>query len=473
MTRTALVALSLLAIAATPASAASITQLEGKAGCVEYEGRDGCQRARGIEQVWGLATSPDGRHVYSASSGNLTKDGSVAIFSRDRKTGRLRQLSGKRGCIASVKRPKCATAPGLGQATQVTVSPDGRTVYTLSGWYSNAGVNVWRRDRQRGGLTLLECWVDGEPPAACRQAPFSLPDEFVLSQDGRRLYLGGDVLGSFVVQADGRLGAATCHYRTTAKAQGACEKAPQVPVRGALGAVGLEINPRGSALYASLGRSAVARLEVASGTGAVSFESCVDEAGAASPCGDARVVKSLQDLTLSPRGDTLYTASDHYVIDDEEDGLGHSRASAISVFGSGLRQAGGTAGCVLYNGSNDNPGCGTRPRQEGRPFTRASSVAIAPAGDFAVAGFFESSAVVLLSRGRRGRLELVTGERGCVSQGYRDGFGQFIRDKGCTKGHGMTFSEGGGPQRVAISPDGRNAYVSIYAGKIAAFRLKR
>src|SRR5215218_7298304 len=108
----ALTALLLLALpAASPAAPVTnqsskpgtLSQLAGPRGClVDRSAKAGdCARARALNGPGpfmgsrAIALSPNGRHVYVASSGS----DAIAIFSRDPKTGALSQPTGKGGCI--------------------------------------------------------------------------------------------------------------------------------------------------------------------------------------------------------------------------------------------------------------------------------------------------------------------------------------------------------------------------------------
>ena len=80
------------------------------------------------------AVTPDGRNVYVAA----TASDAIAIFSRNRASGRLRQLGGTAGCISdSGTRGACRVGVGLLGLASVAVSPDSRFAYA-SGYYSSA-----------------------------------------------------------------------------------------------------------------------------------------------------------------------------------------------------------------------------------------------------------------------------------------------------------------------------------------------
>ena len=83
--------------------------------------KDGVDGVDGLNNVQSVTVSPDGGHVYVASSGI----GAVAVFSRDAATGALRFVEVHRDGVGGVQ--------GLFVARAVTVSPDGANVYVAGG----------------------------------------------------------------------------------------------------------------------------------------------------------------------------------------------------------------------------------------------------------------------------------------------------------------------------------------------------
>jgi len=131
----------------------TLTQLPGTAGCVseteEYRLPIGpCAEGRALVGATSVAVSRDGQHVYVASY----MYGAVAVFARDKATGRLTQLPGTAGCVSQTgwhyaTRGLCAAGTGLDGATSVALSPDDRHLYVASyGPNMNGGVAVFARD---------------------------------------------------------------------------------------------------------------------------------------------------------------------------------------------------------------------------------------------------------------------------------------------------------------------------------------
>jgi DNA-binding beta-propeller fold protein YncE len=183
---------------------------DGRTGCVSRDGTPGGERARRLRQpaeaatartcavgrglfgVTDVALSPDGRNAYVGSADGL------AILDRD-SAGGLRQKAGEQGCITRTGRQRgaqtstggCARARGLFDASSVTVSPDGRTVYVTS-----VDVLAFRRDPQTGALTqvrgrdgCLAATRRGADGADCVADPeIDGATSVVVTPDGRQAY---------------------------------------------------------------------------------------------------------------------------------------------------------------------------------------------------------------------------------------------------------------------------------------------
>lgn len=144
-------------------STSIVNQPDGKAGCWNEQGADGCQAVRALTNAVSVAASPDGRNVYATSSDaayeseyyendfagprsasrgvftnpykSLIGDDSLVAFGRDPGTGALSQLGGTDGCAEEVPgndAPNCSAAIGLTGAADVVVAPDDEGVYVTS-----------------------------------------------------------------------------------------------------------------------------------------------------------------------------------------------------------------------------------------------------------------------------------------------------------------------------------------------------
>jgi 6-phosphogluconolactonase (cycloisomerase 2 family) len=107
---------------------------------------DGAGGIDGLNGANSAAVSPDGTHVYATAFG----DDALTVFSRDEATGELTQVQ--------VLVDGVGGADGLGQASHVAISPDGKHVYTAA---LEHAIAVFARDQLSGELTFVEVLFDG------------------------------------------------------------------------------------------------------------------------------------------------------------------------------------------------------------------------------------------------------------------------------------------------------------------------
>jgi DNA-binding beta-propeller fold protein YncE len=121
-----------------------LSQASGRAGCISQGGTGGrCLPGRALDEVWGVAVSPDGRNVYAVSA----KVNMLGVMARDPSTGRLSQLPGRHACFIRGHGELfgCREGRGLTVAVAVTVSRDGRNVYVTSEDTYLGSVAIFRR----------------------------------------------------------------------------------------------------------------------------------------------------------------------------------------------------------------------------------------------------------------------------------------------------------------------------------------
>ena len=122
----------------------ALSQTAGRVGCISQGGGGGrCIVGRALDEVWGVAVSPDGRNVYGVSA----KVNMLGAMARDPSSGRLAQLPGRHGCFIRGHGGLlgCQEGRGLTVAVAVTVSPDGRNVYVTSEDTYLGSVAIFRR----------------------------------------------------------------------------------------------------------------------------------------------------------------------------------------------------------------------------------------------------------------------------------------------------------------------------------------
>ena len=139
----------------------------GKLTFVEFK-KDSVAGVDGLAFAQSVTVSPDGKHLYAAGS----DDNTVGVFSRNSATGRL--------TLVEVKRDGVGGVDGLESAVSVTVSPDGKHLYAVG---SNT-VAVFSRDSTTGKLTFMEFKKDGVGGVD----GLGLASSVTVSPDGRHLY---------------------------------------------------------------------------------------------------------------------------------------------------------------------------------------------------------------------------------------------------------------------------------------------
>jgi hypothetical protein len=180
-----------------------LTQKTGARGCFTADGSDGardsggtpsgCTVVRGMAwDNYAIEISPDGRFVYGGM-------GSIVALKRDPRTGDLTQLGhvtalpDTAGCVTADGSGGCATARAIGQSRQMSIAPDGRSLYTV-GRGVNALVNYDRDPstgtlQQKGGVA--GCIVDEvRVDEVCSlNTRLSAPQAVLVSPDNRHVYV--------------------------------------------------------------------------------------------------------------------------------------------------------------------------------------------------------------------------------------------------------------------------------------------
>jgi DNA-binding beta-propeller fold protein YncE len=460
----ALTALTVLAALALPAGAAAapaakaaskpgtLTQLAGPHGCIVDRSAKatGCAVARALKGPGpfmgsrALALSPDGRHLYVASS----KSDAIAIFARDPQTGRLFQATGKGGCVAAKGAGGCAAAIGLDEPNSVAVSADGRNLYATS--RAGNSVTSFVRNRKTGALRQLPpplsgC-ISGIPVPECASGlALVAPDVVVVSQDGANVYVGS-FFGNAVVAfsrnpANGALdqlaGSAACIAEATAGCTtGVALKSVE----------GLAISGDGTSVYAATALSnAVVTLTRNAGTGALAQagdgSGCIVQS-ALSGCTVGRELGGANAVAVSPNGAGVYATSL----------FSNSVTSFDRITSTGaLSQKEGTAGCLIYLRA---AGCSF-----GRALLAPEGLALSADGRSLYVAAFESGAIAVLDRGKAGAVAQKPGAAGCVAHSL----------PGCIRGRALK-----GVSSIALSPDGRHLYSTAFeSNAVDVFRRNR
>jgi DNA-binding beta-propeller fold protein YncE len=426
-----------------------LVQPRGDDGCVHRKGVNRCATGRFVTSPEDVVVSPDGRYVYVASYGNHA----IAIFARNRRTGHLTQLPGRRGCVhhqPTDPRPGvCKRARALGGPAALALSPGGANLYVVAA--GSDALSVFARSRRTGGLRQLAgaagCFSQ-RPGGGCTPVrAMNEPTSVAVSPDGERVYVAGrrfpSAVAIFARAADGSLsqadGAAGCVSHAggsdcaVARGLASAEEVAVTPDSRHVLVAGMRSN---AVVVLRAGPDGLSQADGAAG--------CIARGGGGEGCGVGKALAGPVDLAISRDGRYVYAAS---AIADAVAILRRDRATGA------LTQSLTRRGCISQSGGG---GLCTR----GRGLDEVWGIALSPDGRnlYAV-----SSKVNMLSAIAR---DQVTG--GLAQLPGR--FGCFIRAGGfgCPEGRGLTVAVA-----VTVSPDGRNVYVAsedIYLGSVAVFR---
>ena len=170
-----------LAILSRNRATGALSQPPGTRGCVAEGGLSGCGRARMRDPI-DVEVSRGGGRVYAMS---LDPPG-IAIFARNRRTGTLRQLRGRRGCIEPS--PSRVCTPGdIDSLNDFALSPYGRTLYAINSGTRTSGVVAFRQV-PHGGLEQLPgrrgCVTNPRKPGCGRHRSLDLATSVVVTGEG-------------------------------------------------------------------------------------------------------------------------------------------------------------------------------------------------------------------------------------------------------------------------------------------------
>jgi len=218
-------------------------------GCITTTGSNlGCRSTPGNDSLIGttsVAISPDGKWLYSMSSGSVTRF-------RIELDGQLSYVE----CIGEAT--GCAPIPSPGALENVrrlAVSPDGRSLYATATMVASGEVSHIELDA--GGAMSWRGCLSSAPLAGCTPIAnldgeaLRAPRGLAVSPDGRSLYVGSHTgISSFTIGAGGDLAFQSC-----------LTEAPLVGCSTVGGAVAnvaaLTVSPTGGSVYGASGDGAV------------------------------------------------------------------------------------------------------------------------------------------------------------------------------------------------------------------------
>jgi hypothetical protein len=163
---------------------------------------------------------------------------------------------------------------------------------------------------------------------------------------------------------------------------------------------------------------------------------CVSETGDGGACGDGEALDGAFDVAVSANGRNVYAiagSSDSVVIFDRDPESGV------------ITQAGGTDGCI----SSTDPECAF-----GSPLNDPFGLALSPDGESVFVAEAGDSAILLFARKlNNGLLVQKPGTGGCIAE----------NGGSCADGRGLAAAAS-----IAVSPDGRGAYVASFTSDAVA-----
>lgn len=450
----ALVALAALlpasALAAKP-KPGTLTQLQGKQGCiVDRSSKPGtCAVGRGLKGAGpfmgseAVAVSPDGRNVYVAA---FTSD-AIATFTRNPKSGALTQPRGTAGCIAAKGSAGCAKVAAFDGPNSVAVSPDGRNVYATA--RNSSTLMSFARNPKTGALRPIPgatCMAGIALPVCTPATALIGPDVVAVSPDGRNVYVGAFFGSAVVAFARDPSSGALTQLAGTAGCIAAVTAGCATGI--ALGSIeGLAVSPDGASIYAAAAASnALTELARDPSTGALTQLAAPNSCIANAPltgCVEGRELGGANAVAVAPGGESVYVTSF----------LSNSVTAFDRTAGTGvLAQKEVTNACLVFLRS---AGCSF-----GRAMLAPEGLDVSPDGRNVYIASIGTGAIDVLARNGNGAVRQLPGAVGCLAR---------KQVQGCTFARALS-----GVSSVAVSPDGRNVYATANeSNAVDVFRRNR
>jgi 6-phosphogluconolactonase (cycloisomerase 2 family) len=410
----------------------------------------------GMNHLFGLTASPDGRSLYALSS----REDSVLRFSAS-PLG-LRQCFsgiselGHRGTKACSLFPHSGTedaTTGFNGVRFATVSPDGRSLYTVS---ADNAIGIFSRRPNTGNLTYIGCLTGGKGPntasedGACKTTPTATRAydgidsglggiaSVAVSPDSRFVYVAATAdaaITTLVRGADGSLSFRDCiSGGVSGFVVGLTSPCVMLPLSGdnphhsgLRGVSQIVISRDGSSLYSSSPKtSSVAEFRRDPATGSLSYSGCISGeygrgTGPGDPCtpiptavdvGFDSGMWLIKQLAISRDGHSLY-------------GLSRGDDSIVSFTRDPASGALAYAGCITANSElaeeigNPNP-CTTvpsaQPEGDKTGLDDPIALALSPSGRSLVVASASDSA---LNRFARNDASGALTYKGCLAAGTK------------------------------------------------------
>ena len=407
----------------------TLHQPSGKKGCFSSDGssEDGpntCRNARNLDSgdATSVVISRDGKFLYVASQLQISNDdiGGVAIFHRNLKTGALRQLAGKNGCVSGTGESEdgprtCTRAREADDISNVHITPDQKFLYASN--YDgppNSGIAIFKRGARSGRLHQLRgkngCITDDGTTAqsghkvVCRKSPNLGSPWDVATPDNHFAYIpaayGPDLVQAFKRNSRGGLVPLTGKHSCVSD-DGTSPAGPCVDGRGMFNVERAVLSKNKRFIYTNAYQepSALAVLDRNLNTGELSQRAgkaaCISADGSSKDgpdtCRDGRALSGGYAGILSPNGRTLYYAEYTSNVN------GALALFRVSKKTGAFSQLPGKDGCVSADGSSEE---GPSTCGKARAIEGAYQVALGSKGRDVYVSADNGNGVVLLRAAR-------------------------------------------------------------------------
>jgi DNA-binding beta-propeller fold protein YncE len=469
------------------------TPLEGGCNLTRTVAGDG--EGSAIDDLFALTASPDGRSLYAVSS----SDDRVSSFAArplalDQCFTTSRHLRKRRRWPCQLLPPSGAedVDGGLNGVNSVTVSPDGRDIYTTS----HASITIFAH-APSGELTYSHCITGnlemsgGAANRSCRPIPTATrrpdglysglagPRSIALSPDGRFAYVAlsqDSGIATLARAGDGSLRFLSCvrfasRYYFSGESPSPCRLViPETsyPNRsGLLAPSWLAISPDGTSLYVtSSGGSTIGEFHRNRHDGALTYDGCLSAATRLrvdDPCRHIprrtkpniiNGIEGLHEIAVTPDGTGVYGVSpfDAAVFAFARDPVSGRLSFSSCISGERDPARTGTGPCATLPTASRNG--------DGSGFSGPRGLAIGEDGRSLFVGVPGDAAIARFRLTQGGGLHWV----GCLTS-RQEAVGS------CARAH----AKGGGPQRLGLTGLGSLAVVGhdVYAAAGGASSVSR
>ena len=404
-----------------------------------------------LDSVVGVQVSPDGKNAYAVA----TSSNALVVFDRNTTTGALTIKTGASGCFANATTGSCTVLTGqLSKPEALTISPDGKNVYVVAS--TGGTLLTFDRDTTTGALTQ-------------KASPFGCHSNSVLgtcivvtnqlygvgavsvSPDGKSVYTvstisvsdDSGVVTTFTRDPlNGVLESTSC---VSSVAVASCVVTSDQFALGTAASTQLALSPDGRNAYLNA-RSTQAllvfdrNLTTGALTRKVGAAGCIANATLSTCTVLANYLPLPDSVTISPDGTNIYVTS----MGTFGGGNPTITTFARNATTGELTKLAGAAGCLASDTLNDctvlNPAALSTAALDGR------RVAISPDGLNAYVTSVGWNMLLAFDRSTTtGALKLKSGVAGCFSNSTMSP---------CTTTTGLLFAA----NPVALSPDGLNVY---------------